>query len=231
LADSPDATSLKRRARRRLVGAIALVLFVVIVLPIVLDQERQPAPLDLTVQIPSQEAGRFNTRVLPPLAAPPATGEKSEPAASAKAAPEKKAETAKTESAPAQAPQQPEIKAKDVAKEPPPTPAKAAVAKAQPAPQASPAAAKAAQPAPQASPAVSETYIVPLGVFVKAENVKRVRDRAAKAGIKSYTEKMQGAKGEETRVRAGPFASREAAEKAREKLKSLGMNVGQVAPR
>jgi cell division septation protein DedD len=32
-------------------------------------------------------------------------------------------------------------------------------------------------------------------------------------------------------VRAGPFKSRDAAEKARDKLKALGLEVGQVAQR
>jgi len=64
MAEPQDALLLKRRARRRLVGAIALVLLVVVVLPILLDQEPKPVPHDLTVQIPSQDAGRFGARVL-----------------------------------------------------------------------------------------------------------------------------------------------------------------------
>lgn len=64
MAETQDALMLKRRARRRLVGAIALVLLVVIVLPVILDQEPKPVRHDLTVQIPSQDAGRFGARVL-----------------------------------------------------------------------------------------------------------------------------------------------------------------------
>jgi cell division septation protein DedD len=58
-----------------------------------------------------------------------------------------------------------------------------------------------------------------------------VRERAAAAGVKSYTEQVKGQQGEQTRVRAGPFPNRGAAEKARDKLRSLGMDVGQVAQR
>jgi len=36
---------------------------------------------------------------------------------------------------------------------------------------------------------------------------------------------------EQTRLRAGPFDSRESAERARDKLKSLGIPVGQVTSR
>src|SRR5436190_22608468 len=72
MAETQDALMLKRRARRRLVGAIALVLLVVIVLPVVLDQEPKPVRHDLTVQIPSQDAGTFGARVLQKPAPAPA---------------------------------------------------------------------------------------------------------------------------------------------------------------
>lgn len=45
----------KKRARRRLVGAVALVLAVVIGLPMVLDSEPKPLPDDLTVEIPARD--------------------------------------------------------------------------------------------------------------------------------------------------------------------------------
>src|ERR1039457_7624689 len=92
MAESEEALQLKRLARSRLVGAIALVTFVVIILPLILDKEPGPAGPPLSVQIPNQESGGFNTRVVPP--APPV------PAAPA---PEKKAEIpqVKTEPPPA----------------------------------------------------------------------------------------------------------------------------------
>jgi DedD protein len=73
-----------------------------------------------------------------------------------------------------------------------------------------------------------EGFVVPLGAITNSDNAKQVQDRATSAGIKSYTENFKGQQGEQTRVRAGPFASRDAAEKARDKLKSLGLEVGQV---
>jgi DedD protein len=84
MAEPQDALLLKRRARRRLVGAIALVLLVVIVLPVILDQEPKPVRHDLTVQIPSQDAGKFGSRVLPKPVPPP---EEKRDAAQPKAAP------------------------------------------------------------------------------------------------------------------------------------------------
>ena len=78
-----DANLLKRRARRRLVGAIALVVLVVVVLPVILDQQPRPVPQTLTVQIPGPDGGPFKTRVLPPLQSP-AAPQKSESTRAAK---------------------------------------------------------------------------------------------------------------------------------------------------
>jgi DedD protein len=191
---SDDANLLRRRARRRLVGAIALVVLVVVVLPIILDQKPRTGPQELTVQIPSQDGGPFKTRVLPPLQAAPAP-----------AAPVQKGGPAPANDvADKLAPTEPAVVKKEGAK---------------------------AQDKPHAKPKAVEAFVFQLGVFANPDNAKQVRDRAASAGIKSYTEQVAGQQGEQTRVRAGPFASRGAAEKARDKLKSLGMDVGQVAQR
>src|SRR5450830_723622 len=48
----------KKRARRRLIGAVALVLAVVIVLPMVLDSEPRPLADDIAIQIPSKDGGK-----------------------------------------------------------------------------------------------------------------------------------------------------------------------------
>ena len=188
---SDDANLLKRRARRRLVGAIALVVLVVVVLPIILDQKPRPSPQEVTVQIPSQDGGPFKTRVLPPLQAAPVAPQKSEVPQAAKEAP-------------------PEPAAR-------PAPAKKESSKT--------------SEKPRAKAKTAEAFVFQLGVFANPGNAKQVRDRATSAGIKSYTEQMKGQQGEQTRVRAGPFPSRGAAEKARDKLKALGMDVGQVAQR
>ena len=186
---SDDVNLLRRRARRRLVGAIALVVLAVVVLPIILDQKPRPGPQELTVQIPSQDGSPF--KKLPPLQPPPAAQKVDAPASKA------------------------------------PDPAPAETATAAPAKSDG---AKAADK-PRAKPKTAQAFVFQLGVFANADNAKQVRDRAAAAGVKSYTEQLKGQQGEQTRVRAGPFPSRGAAEKARDKLKSLGMDVGQVAQR
>ena len=113
-----------------------------------------------------------------------------------------------------------------------PAPAKDAADK--PAPVEAAPAKKEAPKAPEkarAKPKAVEAFVFQLGVFSNPDNAKQVREKANAAGIKSYAEQVKGQQGEQTRVRAGPFPSRSAAEKARDKLKSLGMDVGQVAQR
>jgi DedD protein len=205
LADNPDATLLRRRARRRLVGAIALVVLIVVLLPIILDQQPRPVTQTLTVQIPSQDAGPFNTRVLPPLQSPPEAPKNGESVPAAQDKSGKSASTAPDSRS--GAPQKESAKPAERAKK------------------------EVAEARRAQSRLKEEAYMVPLGAFTNSDNAKQVQDKAASAGIKSYAESVKLPQGEQTRVRAGPFASRDAAEKARDKLKSLGLEVGQVAQR
>src|SRR5690349_9383127 len=82
-----DVDTLKRRGRRRLVGAVALVLLAVIVLPMVFDPEPRRAPPPVSVRIPGEDDSAFTPKVTPK---PPPVAEKKAPAA-----PEKKAEAPK----------------------------------------------------------------------------------------------------------------------------------------
>lgn len=197
MAESEEALQLKRRARRRLVGAIALVTFVVIILPLILDKEPGPAGPPLDVRIPAKESAAFSARVAPPAPQLPAAP-----------APEQKAET------PA---------AKMV--EPPPVKAEPAVADK--------AVKTTIVPAGKAEQgrAPAEAWVVTLDAFSNAKNVNQLRTKLSGVGVKSYTEPVKTSKGELTRVRAGPFASKEAAEKARAKLEALGLKPGAVTSR
>jgi DedD protein len=207
LAD--DANLLKRRARRRLVGAVALVVLIVVVLPVILDHQPRPVLQALSVQIPSQDGGPFKTRVLPPLQSAPVTPQKGESTRAAKD-PSSRATQAEPEQASrSRTPKKEGARTADKER------AKTQLAEAR-----------------RARALLNdEGFVVPLGAFTNVDNARQVQDRAASAGIKSYTENVKGQQGEQTRVRAGPFASRDAAEKARDRLKSLGLEVGQVAQR
>jgi len=195
MAESEEALQLKRRARRRLVGAIALVTLAIIVLPLVLDKEPGPAGPPLSVEIPSQESAGFNPRVI----APPS---------------EKKTETAPV------SPKAPPVKAIVPSSKPQPDAAREAVAAPDKAEEL------------RARAALSdEAWVVPLDAFADKKNVAQLRSKLSAAGLKSYTEPVKTGKGDLTRVRAGPFASKEAAEKARAKLEAMGLKPGAVASR
>jgi DedD protein len=77
----------------------------------------------------------------------------------------------------------------------------------------------------EAALAGAEQYVVPVGAFSNPDGVV-AKLKAAK--MPHYTEPLQG---NLTRVRAGPFATREAAEKALQKLKGLGLEPGAVTTR
>jgi DedD protein len=234
LADSEEATLLRRRARRRLVGAIALVVFAVIVLPIVFDKEPRPISQDIVIQIPSQNSSRFNTKVAPAAPEPAKGGvgdaeKAAAPVPPPPAAPIASAVEAPKDAATAKAPEPVKAKAQEPAK---------AEAAGKPADIKAAVAAKGVAPATErpadaeASRAQSalqgDSYVVPLGAFLNQANVKTLQAKVTVAGFKSYSEIQKVAKGEQIRVRAGPFPSREAAERAREQLQATGLTVGPV---
>jgi len=69
-----DEDSLKRQARRRLIGAVALVTAVVVVLPMVLDSEPRIAGQNIDLRIPDPDkAGEFKSQIVLPAEAPAET--------------------------------------------------------------------------------------------------------------------------------------------------------------
>jgi DedD protein len=55
-----DELNLRRKARRRLIGAIALTLAVVVILPMVLESQPKPTGQDIELRIPAPEkVGEF----------------------------------------------------------------------------------------------------------------------------------------------------------------------------
>ena len=60
MSDSPDAQlQLKKRARRRLVGAIAFAGLAAVILPMVMDEEPKQQVQDIQIRIPGQEQAPF----------------------------------------------------------------------------------------------------------------------------------------------------------------------------
>lgn len=185
---SDEERQLKRRARRRLIGAIVLVTAMVVVLPMVLDPEPRPTGEEVSVRIPPPDSGAFSHKLAPELSAPKAAP----PAPAAEAKPEPKA--------------------------PPATPAE------KPAPEKTAKAAPAKPAAPSSPKPASTEYVIQVIALADADKAKELREKIAAAGIKSYIEVVKTVKGDVTRVRAGPFADRKAAEKAQQQLKAIGLS-------
>ncbi len=212
MAENQDVTTLKRRGRRRLVGAIALVLVAVIVLPMVFDSEPKDSAPPVSVRIPGEDETGFTPKVTP----------KSAPLQEQKAA--AKAVVKAAEEAPQKAP------AKAAEKEP-------AVAPEKPAPKIEIAVKKAAEK-PLANAAVEqkraeaaltgEQFMIPAGAYADPAGVI---EKLKEARIPYYTEPIATKQGTVIRVRAGPFASREAADRIQRQLKDLGLKPGNVAAR
>jgi DedD protein len=220
MPDNDETLELRRRARRRLIGAIALVLALVIVPPWVMDIEPKPVATNLTVEIPRPETGALRPAPVapPPKAAPPA------PAAA----------PASTDKQGGAVPRPPDV-SPDTGKagdRPKPEPAKAPP-KPEPVARAAPSEPPRGDGDAKRAEAIlnAEAYLVPLGAFANKDNVKALEAKLAKAGVKYYTEVVTTPGGEQTRVRAGPFPTKEAAEKSREQLKSLGLSPGAVIAR
>ena len=223
---SDEELQLRKRARRRLIGAITVVIVVAVFLPMVLDSQPKQVAQDITISIPGKDqTGTFSSKVVP-LAETPA-----QPVAAPVASPTSAA------AEPARAAPQPEEPEKKAA-----APASQDTKIAQPVPsgeekprvgaEAKPENKTPAKPRTEVKsekPAAGE-YVVQLGAFSKPINAKQLQEKLSANGLKSYTEVLKTDKGEKTRVRAGPFPSREAAEKANDKLKKLGLN-GIVAPK
>ncbi|MEF8705619.1 MAG: SPOR domain-containing protein [Candidatus Accumulibacter sp. UW27] len=84
---------------------------------------------------------------------------------------------------------------------------------------------------PEAAPTKSGgQQVILIGAFANPENAKQLQGKMSGAGISNYTEILDTPDGRKTRVRAGPFPSREAAERALEKLRKIGVS-GVVAGR
>ena len=235
MADSSDAhLQLKKRARRRLVGAIAFAGLAAIILPMVMDEEPKQQVQDVQILIPDQDKTPFNPELVKhspvPMASDKSNDEEKEDAAvaapvQAKAAVkvvekpvEKKAEkpVEKKPEKPAEKPVE-----KPVEKSPVKTTEKPAKPSENDPQRAAAILAGKAEAAPSNS---GGQYVILIGAFSNQANVKQLQSKIGELGVKVYTESLDSPGGKKTRVRAGPFASREAADKALDKMKRIGVN-------
>jgi DedD protein len=199
-AQDPGA-ELHARTRRRLIGAAALLLAAVIVLPMMLDSTPRPVPDSVAIDIPSDKTP-FAPRLSTPAPAAPAPAPT--PAVAPVPVPPAEAPLRKAESTPKPRPEQ------EPAKE----------AKAAPA-------AKDVAPAPHAV-AGGTSFALQAAALGSEAAARDLMAKLKQAGFAPYTERVSTAKGDRIRVRVGPYATREDAEQARAKLKSLGISADVV---
>ncbi|MEI7296365.1 SPOR domain-containing protein [Paraburkholderia tropica] len=236
----------KQRARRRLVGAIALVLAAIVILPMVLDSHPKPVTDDIAIDIPSHPAPKGaaaparddddDTQAGVAPDNPPAPGASSLAAASAPAAaPAVKAPSVQTaQSAPAQTQVQPaQQQTAQTAQAQPKPAAKPAQSAANNATNTATGSAKSAagsddSGAPAAPPGAR--FAVQLGAFSSDAAANKWVTKLKAAGVPAYTEQRKDADGTtRTLLRAGPFADRAAATEAIAKVRGAGLTAGSNA--
>ena len=72
-------------------------------------------------------------------------------------------------------------------------------------------------------PAAKSRYVIQVGAYADDAATRQARQKAEAAGVKTYTQVVETSAGKRTRVRVGPFSSREEAEKASAALKKAGL--------
>jgi DedD protein len=238
---SDEEVNLKKRARRRLIGAIALVTLVIVLLPMFLDSEPRPLNQEINIQIPPQSS-QFSSRVAAVPSVPAQAGldpKATEPATPAAAETDKSSSDA--ERMPGEAEKraaEPERRAEPEKRTVEERAAKAGTstkAESRPAPKAEtkPAAKpepKPAAEAPKEKESGGESFVVQVAALTDTEKARTLKSRISDNGLRAYTAVVKTAKGDVTRVRVGPFGSKEAAQKAADDLKKIGLS-GVVAPR
>lgn len=251
----------KKRARRRLVGAVALVLAAVVGLPMILDSEPKPVTDDIAIDIPSKDK-RTQTGAVqtPPVAAAPklpgnAGLDKDEEvidpaslptpteAAPSTAARSEMPQLVKPEPKPraeprAETPRPPKPEGKIEAKPERKTELAHAKPEAKPAPHAAEkvdeaSRAKAilegrAEPKPEGKKD-SGRFVVQVAALATQDKVDELQDKLRSAGISSFTQKVSTDGGSRTRIRVGPFSSKEEADRVRARLSKIGL-AGTLVP-
>ena len=213
----------KKRARRRLIGATALVLAAVIGLPMIFDSEPRPISQDINIQIPPRDKAPAMNASPMPLPPTQATQPEAPP-------PE------------AQKPEAPKQTAADAASSSP------SASDAKPEPRQPSSAALAAEKAatvavgekrvdslvdkPVAAPAdTAKTadkdrgrYIVQVAAVSNKAKVDELLQKLKRGGIEGYWQKITTKEGDRFRVRVGPFSSRDEAEKMSKRIDKLGLH-------
>lgn len=216
---SATELELKRRGRRRLIGAITIGLLAFVFLPMIFDNEpkrngQASKTQNISVLVPAKEGqpvlAEPTAQPVSPPASPaiPATNSDAARAAAPGAVEAAKSPIADTGKAAAE----PSV-ATTVTTEP-----------AKPAKKVEkPAKADAAPTVPKSG------FVVQLGVFADADNAKQAVAKMKEAKLVVFTESIPIKSGNATRVRVGPFSTKEKADAALAQVKLAGAD-GKIVP-
>lgn len=229
---SATELEIKRRGRRRLIGAVTIGLLAIVFLPMIFDSEpgRNKSPTksgsqEISIQIPPKEG-------LPPLPAP-STASTIAPSVTS-AAPKAPSAAAPTPAPPLASVAPVEQKPATVSiPAPTPEPAPKVAAKVEPAksekPEKKPEPVAAPPKATEAKAEIKQGFVVQVGAFKDVENTKQIVAQARTAKLPVYTDTVATANGTVTRVRVGPFLTKQKADAALAQLKLSGSD-GKIVP-
>ena len=241
-----NVDELRRRARRRLIGAIVLALGAAVIVPMLLESDPKPLGEDISVKIPPVDNDKFVNRlndakskadtassepkakrsvteaekaVIAPPAKAPRYDTAAAPDKAATAATEKETAAA-SPPASAPAPAAPEVTPQASSAPPASAPSGAQESTAGTT-AATKIEARSAAPAPEAP---RDGFAVQLAAFSDDKGANSLVNRLKRTGYPAYTEPLQTSRGTLWRVRVGPYPSRDAAIGVRDKLKAEGQN-------
>ncbi len=228
-SDAADMVRRARtRARQRLIGAAVLIVAGIIGFPLLFENQPRPVPVDLPIEIPRKES-------VPPLAmpaaapvvqAPPPSVPARQAASAARVITETRADAGREVATPAQA--SASASASEPSKARPGVPPRGAPAASE-AGRGDGARAKAllegrpTTPTASAPAASAARFVVQVGAFTDPTAVKEARAKVEGLGMKTYTQVAETPAGSRTRVRVGPFATRDEAERAAAKIRASAL--------
>ena len=205
-SQSEQEIQFKKRARRRLVGAVALVLLMIVILPMLLQDKVEQAANEVVISIPGQDHQLDVQPNSDPVQVPEAVQPSSNTTSESMPISESDAST---------------NAAQATASETPSTPPQSSAV------DTKPKATSASSPPtdkPKADTGIAPAnFIIQIGVFSDPEKVKQLQLKLGEKGLKSRTDLVDTTKGKKTRLRVGTFPSKSDAETALLKVKSLGL--------
>jgi DedD protein len=227
-APAESVEVIRKRARHRLMGSVVLVLGAVVGLPLLFDSQPRPVAIDTPIVIPD----RNQTSPLSATSGSAKTGAIKEGLAQDQAIAASQtgvAKSAVTNSAGLDPHE--EVVTKDSKAEVIQEPKPELKAEAKPEPKSenntdAKEAAKAkalldGKEAPNSGDAVRS--VVQVGAYADLAKAKEVRAKLESAGFKTYTQEIDTKDGKRIRVRVGPFATKEEADKTAEKIRKLNL--------